>query len=64
MVAVRRSAAVRVYLSAIPDIASEDVDELLARTGVDADAVVSRLPAGERSRLADALEAAAARAPR
>ncbi len=53
----------RVYLTAVPDIADDTVEVLLTRAAVEGDAVISGMPASERSRLADTLEAAAATHP-
>jgi hypothetical protein len=50
-------------LEAVPAVTKALVERLLTRAGVEADTVVSRMAAPERTRLADALEAAATDRP-
>jgi len=53
----------RAYISAVPAITEPLIDTLLTRSAVDGETVVSRMPAPERTRLADALDATAAARP-
>lgn len=51
------------YLTTIPDITDAVITSLVARARTDPDVVISRMPAIDRARLADALDAAAAALP-
>jgi hypothetical protein len=61
---VAGSTTARDYIKAVPDITDTNVDALLVRADVDGHAVISRMPAHDRARLADALDSAAISGPR
>jgi DNA helicase-2/ATP-dependent DNA helicase PcrA len=56
---VAGSTTARDYVNAVPEITDTNVDALLVRADVDGHAVISRMPAHDRARLADVLDAEA-----